>query len=67
MRAKEYKQDGCWSLTPALPFPARVEPAVSFDLQYLYVLATTTLTSTGPYRSCAAIKTTIWPYLVWFG
>ena len=24
-------------------------------------------TSTGPYRSCAALKTTIWPYLVWFG
>ena len=23
--------------------------------------------STGPYRSCAALKTTIWPYLVWFG
>ena len=24
-------------------------------------------TSTGPYRSCAALKTTIWSYLVWFG
>ena len=50
-----------FSLAPALPWWGSSPPPPGTTGK------TRKETSTGPYRNCAALKTTIWPYLVWFG